>query len=122
MRWSLVTPKEGQKVERSDGSSTARAIKGLAQRGLVEVKHDYAWYVRTPIVRLIKEDRQPVLGRAEDGKIKQELEQKISAVNHDLRMRGSRIRVKTEDLEEFEHITVTVGETGRSYRAVHLYR
>lgn len=122
MRWSLVTPKEGQKVERSDESSTARAIKGLAQRGLVEVKHDYAWYVRTPIVRLIKEGRQSVLGRAEDDKIRQELEQKISPINHDLRMQGSRIRVKTEDLGEFEHITVTVTETGKSYRAVHLYR
>ncbi|MET8218065.1 hypothetical protein [Streptomyces hirsutus] len=122
MRRSLVTPKEGQKIERSDESSTARAINGLAERGLVEVKPDWAWHVRTPIVRLIKNGRPPLLDSAEDRKLQRELDQKISAVNRDLRMRGSRIRVTTEDLGEYEYSTVAVGETGRSYSVVHLYR
>lgn len=113
---------ETLKIERSDESSTARAVNGLAERGFVEVKPDWAWHVRTPIVRLIKDGRPPLFDSAEDRKLQRELDQKISVVNRDLRMRGSRIRVKTEDLGEYESSTVTVSETGRSYRVVHLYR
>ncbi|MGW0553804.1 hypothetical protein ACWDZ6_06325 [Streptomyces sp. NPDC002926] len=117
----LVSPKEGQKIERSDHQSTARAVRTLAQRGLVETRSNYAWYARKPIVRLIKAGRPPLLDLEEDRKTRMRLAPQISKFNDTLRTQRSRIRVEVVDLGKFEYITVIDSETGKSYRAVHLY-
>ncbi|MEE1837433.1 hypothetical protein [Streptomyces sp. SP17KL33] len=119
-RYELATPKEGQDIERSDISSTARAVNGLVQRGLVEARNHYHWSPQ-PVVRLLKEDRPPLLGPEADRENRRALGPQIARINDDLRTRGSRIRVAMEDLRDVEFATVVDRETGKSYRVFHLY-
>ncbi|MFI1408817.1 hypothetical protein ACH4Y0_02590 [Streptomyces sp. NPDC020707] len=119
-RGELVTPKEGQKIERSDVSSTARAVKGLIERDLVEGRDDYVGYGRQSVVRLIKNARSPRLDAEEERRIRLDLDSQIVELNNTLRTRRSRIRVETRDLP-FDRVMVTDRETGKFYTAYHFY-
>lgn len=81
------------------------------------------WYTHYAIVRLVKDGRSPLLNNWEDRvTILSEVKQRISVINRDLLTRGSRIRVTTTDLGSYEHVDITISETGKSYRVIRIYR
>ncbi|SCK12729.1 hypothetical protein H180DRAFT_00751 [Streptomyces sp. WMMB 322] len=121
LRSGLVSPKEGQRVERSDRSSTRRAINGLAGRGLVELKEAaYGEHGVQSVVRLINEDRPPLMSPEQDLKIRMKLDPDLRLLNDALRSHGSRVRVDLVDAEKVERTTVLDLQTRTSYRAVYL--
>lgn len=125
LRRGLVVPKEGQRVERSDRSSTVRAINGLLSRGLIEAATalysdgDSSGGIEI-VVRLHNPDRHPPLTHGQDAELATALESQAYIVNSDLRSCGSRYRVRIVRVETIEPELVYDIPTMKPYRVVWL--
>ncbi|MFZ3551721.1 hypothetical protein ACODT3_40040 [Streptomyces sp. 4.24] len=121
LRSGLVTPKPGQKIERSDHSKTGRAVRTLAKRGLAESRDASYELGIHPVVRLVKSGRPTPLSDADEVEVRAGLHGDVAWINHQLRMLGSHTRVEIVDAEKVEHVTVIDLETRKTYRAVYIF-